>query len=82
MTAEDISKSFYTLTDEAESFLINGSPEIRVFNAVPEHGDGISRDKLVQLLGADVVKVGQGACMKNKWIKLDKTTGSFSRCVS
>ena len=79
--ANDVSTSFYTLTEEAESFIQNGSPEVRMFECIPNGDGGISRTDIIAKLGEDVVKVAQGACMKNKWIKLDKLSGMFSRMV-
>ncbi|KAG1688539.1 hypothetical protein DVH05_003630 [Phytophthora capsici] len=73
------STSFYVLKDEAKSFLANGSPEIQVFHAIP--ADGIDRKALEAAVGPATLKVGQGACMKNKWIRLDKADGKFYRSV-
>ncbi|POM63199.1 Phenylalanine-tRNA ligase, alpha subunit [Phytophthora palmivora] len=73
------STSFYVLKDEAKSFLEGGSPEIQVFHAIPT--DGIDRKALETAVGAATLKVGQGACMKNKWIRLDKADGKFYRNV-
>jgi phenylalanyl-tRNA synthetase alpha chain len=75
----DRSTSFYVLKDEAKSFLANGSPEIQVFHAIP--ADGIDRKALEQKVGQATLKVGQGACMKNRWIRLDKASGLFHRNV-
>ncbi|KAE9006731.1 Phenylalanine--tRNA ligase alpha subunit [Phytophthora rubi] len=72
--------SFYVLKDEARQFLERGSPEIQVFHAIP--ADGIERKALEAAVGAATLKVGQGACMKNKWIRLDKADGKFYRNVA
>ncbi|KAF1780454.1 Aminoacyl-tRNA synthetase, class II [Phytophthora cactorum] len=73
------STSFYVLKDEAKSFLAQGSPEIQVFRAIP--AEGVDRKALEAAVGAATLKVGQGACMKNKWIRLDKADGKFYRNV-
>lgn len=77
---EEISTSFYVLKDEAKGFLVNGSPEVQVFNAIPV--DGVDRKALEAEVGAAVLKVGQGACMKNKWVRMDKASGKLFRNVS
>ncbi|KAG6969921.1 hypothetical protein JG688_00005102 [Phytophthora aleatoria] len=73
------STSFYVLKDEAKSFLAQGSPEIQVFRAIP--AEGVDRKALEAAVGAATHKVGQGACMKSKWIRLDKADGKFYRNV-
>jgi phenylalanyl-tRNA synthetase alpha chain len=75
----ELSTSFYVLKDEARGFLLQGSPEVQVFNAIPS--DGVDRKALEAAVGAAVLKVGQGACMKNKWIRLDKADGKIYRNV-
>ncbi|GMF23890.1 unnamed protein product [Phytophthora fragariaefolia] len=71
--------SFYVLKDEARQFLAHGSPEVQVFRAIP--AEGVERKALEAAVGAATLKVGQGACMKNKWIRLDKADGKFYRNV-
>ncbi|GAB9470361.1 Phenylalanine-trna ligase, alpha subunit [Globisporangium polare] len=78
VVSEELSTSFYVLKDEARSFLEKGSPEVQVFHAIPS-AEGIDRASLEAIVGAATLKVGQGACMKNKWIRLDKTDGKFYR---
>ncbi|CAH0473717.1 unnamed protein product [Peronospora belbahrii] len=73
------STSFYVLKDEAKLFLTNGSPEIQVFNAIPVHG--IDCNTLEAIVSATIRKVGQGVCMKNKWIRLEKKDGKLYRNV-
>lgn len=75
----ELSTSFYVLKDEARGFLAAGSPEVQVFNAVP--AEGAERKALEAQVGAAVLKVGQGACMKNKWLRLDKADGKLYRAV-
>uniref|UniRef100_A0AAV1U4Q3 phenylalanine--tRNA ligase n=1 Tax=Peronospora matthiolae TaxID=2874970 RepID=A0AAV1U4Q3_9STRA len=71
--------SFYVLKPEAALFLANGSPEIQVYHAIPE--EGINRTALETAVGAATFKVGQAVCMKNKWIRLDKSSGKLYRHV-
>ncbi|GLE09647.1 hypothetical protein PINS_up021384 [Pythium insidiosum] len=79
VTSDELSTSFFVLKDEGKGFLVNGSPEVQVFNAIPS--DGVDRATLEQAVGAATLKVGQGACMKNKWIRLDRADGKFYRNV-
>lgn len=65
---EAISTSFWTLTEEGQEIASKGSPEFQVFNAVPPGETGIAMTELQSKLG-DVVKIGLGPCMKNKWLK-------------
>ncbi|CAM9210274.1 unnamed protein product [Phaeothamnion confervicola] len=59
---------FLELSDDGRRILEIGSPEVRVFEAVPVGEAGASKAELEAALGADVVKVGMGLCMKNKWL--------------
>jgi phenylalanyl-tRNA synthetase alpha chain len=77
--SDELSVSFYVLKDEAKGFLANGSPEVQVFNAIP--AEGVDRTQLDAAVGAAALKVGMSACMKNKWIRLDKGDGKFYRNV-
>ncbi|CAH0490689.1 unnamed protein product [Peronospora farinosa] len=75
------STSFYVLKDEAKVILKSGSPEIQVYHAIPVT-EGIDRHSLETAVRASILKVGQGVCMKNKWIRLDKNDGKFYRNVA
>ena len=70
ITAEDITTTFYSLEEEAESILANGSQEIIVLKALNDAGK-LSVPDLQEKVGKDVAKIGMGNCMKNKWIKKD-----------
>ena len=65
---EQISKTIWSLTAEGEQVVAKGSPEYQVYAAVPSDADGISMTQLQAALG-DIVKIGLGPCMKNKWLK-------------
>ena len=65
---EQISKTLWALTGEGEQVVANGSPEYQVYNAVPADADGISMTQLQVAIG-EIVKIGLGPCMKNKWLK-------------
>lgn len=75
--AEHIS---WQLTDEARGFLQDGSPEARVFRAVP--ADGIPRPDLQAAVGKAVAGIGFAQAMKQKWITLDKAKGLVVRLVA
>lgn len=68
--AENLSASFYTLTDEGQSILDNGSQEVIVLKALNEAGK-LSLPDLQAKVGKDVAKIGMGNCMKKKWAKKD-----------
>jgi phenylalanyl-tRNA synthetase alpha chain len=78
-----LSKEFWVLTEEAEGYVLRGSPEAQVFGALPALGSGGSAGEaaLAAQLGEALVKVGLGKCLKCKWVARDKATGSYSRLV-
>lgn len=76
---EPLTASFWTLTEEGEETRCKGSPEFQVFNAVPASPEGIEMLSLQTALG-DVVKIGLGPCMKNKW--LAKQGDKVVRCAT
>jgi phenylalanyl-tRNA synthetase alpha chain len=53
---EPLSTTYWTLTEEGKEVLLRGSAEVQVYNAVPPGS-------------SEVVKIGLGVCMKNKWLK-------------
>lgn len=65
---ETLESIFYDLSDEAKNFIKEGSPEYRLYKAVPK-GVELDVTELVQLLGDAVVKIGLGPAFKNKWLK-------------
>lgn len=67
---EPLTTSYWTLTDEAQDIVTNGSPEYRVYNSIPNDTIGITVAELNSKLG-DIAKIGMGPCMKNKWLKKD-----------
>ncbi|GLE09010.1 hypothetical protein PINS_up020537 [Pythium insidiosum] len=80
VTSDELSTSFFVLKDEGKGFLVNGSPEVQVFNAIPERRRRPAR-RSSRPWALRTLKVGQGACMKNKWIRLDRADGKFYRNV-
>jgi len=70
VAAEDLKKTFYSLTEEGESVVANGSQEILVLKALNEAGK-LSMGDLQSKVGKNVAKIGMGNCMKAKWIKKD-----------
>ena len=47
--------------------------EIRVFKCIP--AEGIENEALIAAAGKETHKIGFSYCMKNKWVKKDKTSG-------
>jgi len=78
ITTETLKKNSVELTDEAELILKEGSPEIRLFNAIPV--EGIKKEILESSLG-EVGKIGYSQAMRLKWIAFDKQTGKVTRIV-
>jgi phenylalanyl-tRNA synthetase alpha chain len=70
----------WQLTEEAETYIAKGSPEAQVFAAVPAEGS-VDEAGLKAALGEELVKIGMGKCMKNKWLARDKASGKMSRLV-
>lgn len=67
---EDLSLSFYTLTEQGETVVESGSPEYAVFLAIVQAGK-LNLGELSDKVGSEVAKLGMANCMKNKWIKKD-----------
>lgn len=67
---EDLSTSFWSLEQEAEEILANGSQEILVLRVLIETGR-LSVGDLQTKVGKNVAKIGMGNCMKNKWVVKD-----------
>jgi len=66
----ELSTSSYTLSDEANEVVANGSQEVRVLAALIEAGEeGMTMPDLQSKVGKGVCKIGMGNCMKNKWAK-------------
>jgi hypothetical protein len=73
---EALSSTYWTLSEEGKEVLLHGSAEVQVYNAVPssegseEGRGGLTIAELNERVGSsDVVKIGLGVCMKNKWLK-------------
>ena len=56
------------LTAEGRSVIENGSPEFRLWSAVPESG-GVTLAALDAEAGAATRKLGLGPCLKEGWLK-------------
>lgn len=66
-----------TLTADGSRYVATGTPERRVFDAVPE-GDGIARSELQAALGKDFGP-GWSQCMKKRCLGMDKATQVVTR---
>lgn len=75
-----IYSEFWVLTAEADSYIAKGSPEAQCFAHIP--ADGADEAALKAALGDELVKIGIGKCMKNKWVSRDKATGKYTKLVS
>ena len=84
LTLSELATQFYVLSAEAESIVEHGSQEIRVLNALLAAGgeEGMSLPELEAALGKDVVKIGMGNSLKNKWATKDKASGKLKPTVA
>ncbi|CAM6113791.1 unnamed protein product [Calypogeia fissa] len=69
--SKEIKRVLWTLTEEGKSVVELGSPEVRLFSAVPAEGN-ISRIDL-QTNFADIWNFGSKHAFKNKWLQLQST---------
>jgi hypothetical protein len=67
------------LTAEGESYVSTGSPELQVLRALSGE---MTQEELQTAVGAGLFKIGFAACMKNKWVAMDKATKRVRRVVS
>lgn len=76
VSTEDISTSFYTLSEEAETIQQNGSQEMIVLQTIYNHNADHTVASLNELnaiiTNGDITKIGVGNCLKNKWITKQK----------
>ncbi|CAM9546722.1 unnamed protein product, partial [Ectocarpus sp. 13 AM-2016] len=68
LKSKKLETTYFVVSAEGQRVIEEGSPEMRVLECVPVGSDGISKASLEAALGADVVKIGLGQCMKNKWV--------------
>lgn len=58
---DQLEQRYYELTDEAESYAKEGSPEVRFMRLLESKGEVTSEE-------AKAHPIGFGKCMKNKWL--------------
>jgi len=63
----------WVLTEEAEGYLNNGSPEAQVFNIVPP--EGLPMAELKVKLPGELGDIGFKQAMQQKWLATDKSSG-------
>jgi phenylalanyl-tRNA synthetase alpha chain len=80
---KELRSASFQLTAEGGGVADNGAHEVRVFNEIPR--DGVSIADFQALPGivamGPLAKAGQGKCMKEKWISIDKKAGVMKRLV-
>ncbi len=79
IASEQASTSQVALTPAGQEALDNGSPEARVFAAIPTEGAAIP--DVQAAAGQAVYKAGFGTALKAKWVIMDKAAGRLSRGV-
>ena len=77
LAGEVLSASYYVLSAEAQEIIAKGSPEIKVYQAIPEGGASI--EEVQAAVGKDAYKIGMSQAMKNKWIKMEKAEKKLYR---
>ncbi|KAK9915034.1 hypothetical protein WJX75_003886 [Coccomyxa subellipsoidea] len=73
VVSEEISHFRYVLTEEAQGYRDQGSPEAQVYAAVPP--EGIAMEDLEAKLGKIVTKNGLSHAIKHGYLKSDKSSG-------
>ncbi|CAE7908246.1 farsa-a, partial [Symbiodinium sp. KB8] len=79
VVGEQLSRQHFECTEEGKLTLESGSPELRLFKAVP--AEGASQKDLESALGKDGVKFGMSAAMRKRWLRVDKETKNILRNV-
>jgi hypothetical protein len=76
-------RSKWVLSEEAEGYIANGSPEAQLFAAIPADG-GIEEALTASFAGGnkDLYTIAKGKCLKFKWARYDKASGKLFRAVS
>lgn len=74
ITFESHTRTLYKATGEGQDVLTHGSPEFRVWRAASELGAAVDQKELEGRLGAGLVKIGWGQCLRLGWLSLDKAT--------
>lgn len=70
VSSTELKTEFYSMSDEADQIITNGSQEFMVLSALIDCGEaGMSIPDLMGKVGKSVYKIGFGKCMKNKWAK-------------
>uniref|UniRef100_A0A7N0T1J4 phenylalanine--tRNA ligase n=1 Tax=Kalanchoe fedtschenkoi TaxID=63787 RepID=A0A7N0T1J4_KALFE len=70
VVATEYEEKNWVLTDEGKEYAAEGSPEFRLFSAVPT--EGVSLKELEAKVGPTVFKNGRTNAMKNKWLVMGK----------
>ncbi|KAI8007944.1 Phenylalanine--tRNA ligase alpha subunit, cytoplasmic [Camellia lanceoleosa] len=67
---KDIKRERWVLTEEGRTYAAAGSPEVRVFSAIPR--EGISPEELQRKMDPTVFKIGRSQAIKNQWLEMGK----------
>ena len=76
LRAAQVTEGWKVSDKDGADAVANGSPEFRVWSAVP--ADGITKAGLEAVLPAAVVKSGTSQGMKLKWFTMDKARPMLS----
>lgn len=67
----------WNLSAEGEEVVKRGSHEAVLFSAVPQDGSGISKQDLMNNVGAAIGKIGFSKALQQGWILIDKADGGL-----
>lgn len=70
LVAEVIERKQIELTEEGQSYAVNGSPEFQFVSSMTM-GEKADMATMESRVGAQIAKIGFGKAMKQKWIKKD-----------
>ena len=74
---EIIAVKQWQLTEEGKEVVKRGSNEAVVYSAVPQGGNGISKQDLKNIVGSAIEKIGFAKALQQRWIFIDKKDGGL-----
>jgi phenylalanyl-tRNA synthetase alpha chain len=77
LTFESKSEQFYNLSQDAQSYLQDGTPEARVFETLSQHQNVTPQQLSILLPDKTIVQLGSAQLMKSKIISIDRQNGGI-----
>jgi phenylalanyl-tRNA synthetase alpha chain len=72
-------KEFWKLSPEAEGYILQGSPEVQLFKAIPDNG--IDEKGIESFFPKEFLAIAKGKAMQKKLISKDKASGLYMKLV-